>query len=34
VASECPLCGDLMVRAIDEPFIGLEEAREIDIWAI
>lgn len=34
VAGECPLCGDLMVRGVDEPFVGIDEGREVELWAI
>jgi len=34
VASECALCGEVMVRTIDQPFIGTEEHDEILSWAV
>jgi hypothetical protein len=34
VASECVLCGDIMVKSIDQPFIGDEEIEVVSSWAI
>ncbi|OMO96413.1 hypothetical protein CCACVL1_04963 [Corchorus capsularis] len=34
VASECPFCGDLMIREISLPFISLEEALQDTSWEI
>ncbi|KAI8370705.1 uncharacterized protein BYT42DRAFT_99785 [Radiomyces spectabilis] len=34
VASECVLCGDIMIKSIDQPFIGEEEADVLASWAI
>ncbi|XP_044466444.1 vacuolar sorting protein 18 [Mangifera indica] len=34
VASECPFCGDLMIREISLPFIASEEAHQISSWEI
>lgn len=35
VASECVLCGELMIRSIDQAFIqALEERDEIDSWLL
>lgn len=34
VASECPFCGDLMIREISLPFILPEEALEVASWEI
>ncbi|KAK4489030.1 hypothetical protein RD792_004822 [Penstemon davidsonii] len=34
IASECPFCGDLMIREISLPFILLEETDEIKSWEI
>ncbi|PIN14046.1 hypothetical protein CDL12_13329 [Handroanthus impetiginosus] len=34
IASECPFCGDLMIREISLPFILPEETDEIESWEI
>eukprot|EP00850_Spirogloea_muscicola_P007111 SM000035S13091 [mRNA] locus=s35:311242:319427:- [translate_table: standard] len=34
VASECPFCGELMVREIGEPFVGLEEKDVAKKWEL
>ncbi|OMO98799.1 hypothetical protein COLO4_13682 [Corchorus olitorius] len=34
VASECPFCGDLMIREISLPFISLEEALQDTSWEV
>ncbi|EYU22146.1 hypothetical protein ABFS82_09G018000 [Erythranthe guttata] len=34
IASECPFCGELMIREISMPFILLEETDEIESWEI
>jgi hypothetical protein len=34
VASECVLCGDIMIKSIDQPFIGDEELDVATSWAI
>lgn len=34
VASECVLCGDIMIKSIDQPFIGDEEMDVASSWAI
>ncbi|KAK6789290.1 hypothetical protein RDI58_013089 [Solanum bulbocastanum] len=34
VASDCPFCGDLMIREISLPFILPEEAEEYESWEI
>ncbi|KAI7872144.1 hypothetical protein BDF14DRAFT_729464 [Spinellus fusiger] len=34
VAGECVLCGDIMIKSIDQPFLGEEEAELIASWAI
>lgn len=34
VASECVLCGDIMIKSIDQPFIGDEEIDIASSWAI
>jgi hypothetical protein len=35
VGAECPLCGDLMIRSITQPFISEHEAAEEALsWAI
>lgn len=34
VASECVLCGDIMIKSIDQPFIGDEEIDIATSWAI
>lgn len=34
VASECVLCGDVMIKSIDQPFIGDEEMDVAATWAI
>ncbi|KAL1931607.1 hypothetical protein VTP01DRAFT_9750 [Rhizomucor pusillus] len=34
VASECVLCGDIMIRSIDHPFIGDDELDVVSSWAI
>lgn len=34
VASECVLCGDIMIKSIDQPFIGDEEIDVASSWAI
>jgi len=34
VASECPFCGDLMIKEISQPFILPEESDEKASWEI
>ncbi|KAH9744304.1 vacuolar sorting protein 18 [Citrus sinensis] len=34
IASECPFCGDLMIREISLPFIAPEEAHQFASWEI
>lgn len=34
VASECVLCGDIMIKSIDQPFIGDDETDVVASWAI
>jgi len=34
IASECPFCGDLMIREISLPFVLPEEARQVTSWEI
>jgi hypothetical protein len=34
IASECVLCGDAMIKSVDQPFIGDEEMDVIAGWAI
>jgi vacuolar protein sorting-associated protein 18 len=34
VAAECPLCGDLMIRSIDEPLISLHETAIQESWRV
>lgn len=34
IASECPYCGDLMIREISLPFIVPEEVQEVSSWEI
>ncbi|KAJ3158697.1 hypothetical protein HDU86_002662 [Geranomyces michiganensis] len=34
VAAECPLCGDLMIRSVDRPFIAESEGDVIRSWQI
>ncbi|KAJ4729899.1 vacuolar protein sorting-associated protein 18-like [Melia azedarach] len=34
IASECPFCGDLMIREISLPFIAPEEAQQVASWEI
>ncbi|TPX38727.1 hypothetical protein SeLEV6574_g07674 [Synchytrium endobioticum] len=34
VASECALCGEAMIKSIDKPFIGDDEWRTLDSWAV
>lgn len=34
IASECPFCGELMIREISLPFVLPEEARQISSWEI
>eukprot|EP01113_Clastostelium_recurvatum_P023090 TRINITY_DN2761_c0_g1_i3.p1 TRINITY_DN2761_c0_g1~~TRINITY_DN2761_c0_g1_i3.p1 ORF type:complete len:987 (-),score=308.24 TRINITY_DN2761_c0_g1_i3:8-2968(-) len=34
VASECPLCGDIMLRSIDKPFVAPDEIDAKRSWAI
>lgn len=34
IASECVLCGDIMIKSIDQPFIGDEELDVATSWAI
>uniref|UniRef100_A0A5K0W8F1 Uncharacterized protein n=23 Tax=Nymphaea colorata TaxID=210225 RepID=A0A5K0W8F1_9MAGN len=34
IASECPFCGDLMIREISLPFILPEEAESVASWEI
>ncbi|KAF3437477.1 hypothetical protein FNV43_RR20230 [Rhamnella rubrinervis] len=34
IASECPFCGDLIIREISQPFILPEEAEQITSWQI
>jgi len=32
--SQCPLCSEVMIDSVQEPFISLEEKEEIESWAI
>ena len=34
VAGECPFCGELMVQAISEPFVGEDEYELAQSWEI
>ncbi|KAK8969414.1 hypothetical protein KSP40_PGU010128 [Platanthera guangdongensis] len=34
VASECPFCGELMIREISKPFISQEESEQVASWQI
>lgn len=34
IASECPFCGDLMIREISLPFINPEEEQHVLSWEI
>lgn len=34
IASECPFCGDLMIREISLPFILPDEIDEVESWEI
>lgn len=34
IASECVLCGEMMIKSIDQPFIGSEEIDVASSWAI
>ncbi|KAJ8763821.1 hypothetical protein K2173_003603 [Erythroxylum novogranatense] len=34
IASECPFCGELMIREISLPFILSEEAQQVNSWEI
>lgn len=34
IASECPLCGDLMVKSIDRPFVAEDELDAIRSWQL
>lgn len=34
IASECPFCGDLMIREISLPFVLPEETEEVASWEI
>ncbi|XP_042519518.1 vacuolar sorting protein 18-like [Macadamia integrifolia] len=34
IASECPFCGDLMIREISLPFINPEEEQQVTSWEI
>ncbi|KAJ3009225.1 hypothetical protein HKX48_008090 [Thoreauomyces humboldtii] len=34
VASECPLCGDLMIRSVDRPFIADTEIELVASWQL
>lgn len=34
IASECPFCGDLMIREISLPFVLPEEAQQVTSWEI
>lgn len=34
IASDCPFCGDLMIREISSPFILPEEAQQVASWEI
>ncbi|KAK4784040.1 hypothetical protein SAY86_018408 [Trapa natans] len=34
IASECPFCGDLMIREISLPFVSPEEALQVTSWEI
>lgn len=34
IAGECILCGDVMIKAIDQPFINSEEMAIVASWAI
>jgi len=36
LAAECPWCGDVMIRTVDEPLVGEEEEaqREARAWVI
>ncbi|TPX36548.1 hypothetical protein SmJEL517_g01238 [Synchytrium microbalum] len=34
VASECALCGEAMIKSIEKPFIGDDELRTVESWAV
>ncbi|TPX64225.1 hypothetical protein SpCBS45565_g06048 [Spizellomyces sp. 'palustris'] len=34
IASECPLCGDLMIKSVDRPFIAQDEGDTIRSWQL
>ncbi|KAL0085724.1 hypothetical protein F4703DRAFT_1851110 [Phycomyces blakesleeanus] len=34
VASECVLCGDIMIKSIDQPFLAEDEAETVASWNI
>ena len=32
VAAECPLCGDIMIKSIEKPFLSEKEMETIRTW--
>ena len=34
IAAECPLCGNVMIQSINQPFISKEEEEEAKLWSI
>jgi vacuolar protein sorting-associated protein 18 len=34
VASECVLCGDIMIKSIDQPFVGEDEVDAVMSWSV
>ena len=34
IAAECPLCGNVMIQSINQPFISKEEEEEANLWSI
>lgn len=34
VASECVLCGDIMIKSIDQPFVNEDEVDVVMSWSV
>lgn len=34
LASECPLCGDIMIKSVDKPFVDASQMKDIEAWAV